>query len=105
MKPSKALLVATLLAAHGAYACINGYEGKVNDLIHHGDPKEIALAVTQLESTYKFEPDSRIANDLAVALVLSGDAQRAIDVLTQLEHDEPGLSRTASNLGTALCKN
>ena len=91
-----------LLTAHGAYACINGYEPTVNELIHNGDPQQIALAVARLENDYKLEPTAHIANDLAVVQVLSGNAQRAIEVLTQLEHDAPGLSKTASNLGTAL---
>ncbi len=99
---SLTIVITTLLAAPSALACINGYEGSVNDLKHGGNPQQIAAALSQLEMAYKDAPSATVANDLGVVLMLSGNPQRAIDVLTQLEHDSPGLSRTASNLGTAL---
>jgi tetratricopeptide (TPR) repeat protein len=40
-------------------------------------------------------------NDYAVALILSEDHTKTIDVLERLEKDEPGLYMTAANLGTA----
>jgi hypothetical protein len=41
-------------------------------------------------------------NDLGVAYIIAGKYAEAVALLTQLEQQHPGLSRTASNLGTAL---
>jgi tetratricopeptide (TPR) repeat protein len=40
-------------------------------------------------------------SDYAAALIYSGQAQKAVDVLLQIEKDFPGHYATASNLGTA----
>jgi tetratricopeptide (TPR) repeat protein len=51
----------------------------------------------QLKSTN----DYRIRNDLAVALLHTGETQEAIALLERIEGERPGGYRTASNLGTA----
>ena len=45
--------------------------------------------------------DYKVRNDLASALMHTGDAQTAIQILEEIEKSEPGLYQTASNLGTA----
>jgi len=96
------LIGANLLGAPYATACINTYAGQVQQLMYAGDQQEIARTATRLEEQYKREHSPEVANDWAVALILAGNYPKAIRVLTQLEHDKPGLSKTASNLGTAL---
>jgi tetratricopeptide (TPR) repeat protein len=83
-------------------ACLNGYEEEIAGLMSRGSSDEIAQSVVRLEAEYKAAPTPEGANDLGVAQVLAGNYTRAVDVLSTLEKQHPGLSRTASNLGTAL---
>ena len=45
--------------------------------------------------------DYKVRNDLASALIHTGDLRTAIQILEEIEKTNPGLYRTASNLGTA----
>lgn len=45
--------------------------------------------------------DHKARNDLASALMHTGDPKTAIQILEEIERTNPGLYRTASNLGTA----
>lgn len=47
-------------------------------------------------------PSIQSRNGLAVAYIISGKYEQAATILTNLEKEHPGISRTASNLGTAL---
>lgn len=102
MKGRRLLLAAITLAATPALACLNGYEEEIEGLLYRGDPQAIAASVVRLEAAYQAGPTVEGANDLGVAQILAGNYGRAIEVLTALETRRPGLSRTASNLGTAL---
>lgn len=102
MKGLRPLLAAIALAAAPAFACLNSYEEEMQGLMYRGDPTEITASVVRLEAAYQARPTIEGANDLGVAQVLAGNYGRAIEVLTALEKQQPGLSRTASNLGTAL---
>ena len=45
--------------------------------------------------------DFKVQNDLASALMHTGDPNAAVQILEEIERTNPGLYRTASNLGTA----
>jgi tetratricopeptide (TPR) repeat protein len=45
--------------------------------------------------------DYQVKNDLATALAHTGEAGEAVVLLEQIEAEQPGLYRTAANLGTA----
>lgn len=102
MKGLRCLLATLVLATPPSFACLNGYEDEIAGLMQRGDPREIAASVARLEADYQARPSVENANDLGVALILAGNYPRAITVLTTLEKQHPGRSRTASNLGTAL---
>lgn len=90
-----------LFAGH-ATACVNTYEEDILAMMYRGNPEEIAQTVHQLEAANAKAPSIQSKNDLAVAYIISGKYEQAVTILTNLEREHPGLSRTASNLGTAL---
>jgi tetratricopeptide (TPR) repeat protein len=90
------------LFAEPASACINTYEEDILIMMYKGAPGEIAQTVRDLEATNAKAPSIQSKNDLAVAYIISGRYQEAVTFLTDLEKEHPGISRTASNLGTAL---
>ena len=108
-------LAAVVLAAVPAFACINVYgidlKGKkidVGGLL--GD--DLVAALTDTESiNWRIKRNELWAkgakatlherNDYAAALMHTGDAAAALDVLLKIEKEKPGLYQTATNLGTA----
>jgi thioredoxin-like negative regulator of GroEL len=52
-----------------------------------------------LREQLKTTNDYRIRNDLAVALLHTGDTKEAVDLLEQIEAEHPGDYRTASTSG------
>jgi tetratricopeptide (TPR) repeat protein len=90
-----------LFAVH-ASACINTYEEDILLMMYRGHPEEIAQTIHTLEAANAKAPSIQSKNDLAVAHIISGKYEQAVTILTNLEKEHPGLSRTASNLGTAL---
>jgi len=71
-------------------------------MMYRGDPEEIAKTIHELEVANEQAPSVQSKNDLAVAYIIAGEYERAVTMLTNLEQEHPGISRTASNLGTAL---
>lgn len=67
-----------------------------------GSPEQITATLERLQSEYAKNPSIEVTNDLAVANIMAGHYDSAINLLMGLEKSHPGLSRTASNLGTAL---
>lgn len=91
-----------ILFAEPALACVNTYESDILVMMYRGDREEIAQTVRKLEAENAKAPSIQSKNDLAVAYIISGKYEDAVTLLTDLEKEHPGLSRTASNLGTAL---
>lgn len=98
----RVMFVLLILFAGHASACVNTYETDILIMMYKGDPEEVAKTIRDLEATNAKAPSIQSRNDLAVAYILSGKYDEAVSILTNLEKDHPGLSRTASNLGTAL---
>lgn len=86
----------------GAMACINSYEEELPYLMSRGNPEEITATLKRLQSEHAKNPSIEVTNDLAVANMIAGHYEVAVSLLKSLEKFHPGLSRTASNLGTAL---
>lgn len=95
-------LAAFLFFSAHAFACINSYEEDLTIMMDRGDPEEITATVKRLETENAKQPTTPTRNDLGVAYILSGQYDSAVRTLESLEKDDPGQSRTASNLGTAL---
>ncbi|MCX7552496.1 tetratricopeptide repeat protein [Marinicella sp. S1101] len=86
MNTSKFLLL-VLLFSNPAWACLNKiYPIDMDGLLAENKEKELRYI-------------KGINN--AVDLIIAGQSQKAIEVLTALEKDSPGRYETASNLGTA----
>jgi tetratricopeptide (TPR) repeat protein len=85
-----------------AFACLNTYEEEIMMMMHKSDPQERAEAIRKLEMEGKQHPSVENRNDLAVAYIIDGRYAEAAGILRAIEKEHPGLSRTASNLGTAL---
>ncbi|MCD6062042.1 MAG: repeat-containing protein [Moraxellaceae bacterium] len=96
------LLAALGFSAALAQACLNTYEEELIGQMHRGSDEEVAATLQRLDAEYAARPTPETTNDLAVAHIVAGKYDVAIDLLTALEQRHPGLSRTASNLGTAL---
>lgn len=86
----------------GSMACINSYEEELPYLMSRGNPEEIAATLERLQREHAKSPSIEVTTDLAVANIISGHYEVAVNLLRNLERSHPGLSRTASNLGTAL---
>ncbi len=97
--------------ARVASACLNGYEPNEVDVAHshslvgeltYHQLKEPWTGVRdRLREKLKDSSTFEVQNDLAVALLHTGETAEAISLLTQVETDHPGAYQTASNLGTA----
>lgn len=103
MRGLRCLALLTVFWLAPAGACINGYTGEIMTLMGiRKEPKALAEQVAKFEEAYWLQPSLERANDLAVAFIIAGDYPRAIRILRGIEAQRPGISRTASNLGTAL---
>lgn len=91
------------LLASPAGACINTHDAKVAPQLESPDPAAVKEAVRDLESRHKSTPSPEHTNDLAVARILAGRYDEAIELLRDAETKAPGKSaKIAANLGTAL---
>jgi tetratricopeptide (TPR) repeat protein len=105
------LIALVSIVAAPALACINDYAP---------NQKAVARSMSFAEELFKVEliepwttrrdrlrkeveagGDYKVRNDLASALMHTGDPKAAIQILEGIEKTNPGLYRTASNLGTA----
>jgi tetratricopeptide (TPR) repeat protein len=94
--------MAALLAGAGAQACINSYSLNLKAFRSQGNERLAGQMLGQIESDYRKSPDVKNTNDLAVARILYGRYDEAIELLRGLEQSHPGIAMTAANLGTAL---
>lgn len=113
------LLVCTTVAisvASSAIGCL-WYQGTTIDGrlgIHNvnipGSPKALSLAIKMkpaneevLFKAHEYAPANPVAkkNDKAVQVLLRGDATKAVNMLNNIERENPGHYFTAANLGTA----
>jgi hypothetical protein len=86
-----------------AQACINAHDPKVATQLASTEPAAVASAVKDLEAAQKAAPSLEHTNDLAVARILAGQYDDAIELLREAETKSPGKSaKVAANLGTAL---
>jgi len=113
----KAAFFSVLLVIAGpASACLNGYEPNEADVARSENLVEQLTQHHLLESwtnvrdwrRWKLEngsaetsPTYQLKNDLAVALLHTGETQEAIRLLQEVETEHPGAYQTAANLGTA----
>jgi tetratricopeptide (TPR) repeat protein len=105
------VVVAGIVAACGAQACMNDYVPNVeainrsNSLVEHLTQHPVAEPWTarrdRLRKALADGGDFRVKNDLATSLAHTGEAGEAVRLLEEIEAEKPGLYATASNLGTA----
>lgn len=104
----------TLFALSGApssFSCLNNYEPNtaaidrsrslMEQLRRHPVNEPWEARRDRLRAALARGGDYRVRNDLAVALLHTGEAQEAVALLEALEAQKPGLYMTATNLGTA----
>lgn len=97
------LLAVSALLASPAGACINTHDATVAPKLQSLDPAQVKDAVRKVESRHKASPTPEHTNDLAVARILAGQYDEAIELLREAETKAPGKSaKIAANLGTAL---
>jgi tetratricopeptide (TPR) repeat protein len=96
------LLVVLVFMGSQGQACLNTYKESLHGIMHRDDQVALRGAVQRLAAEHATHPSVENSNDLAVAHILLKNHDAAIALLTTLEKEHPGLSRTASNLGTAL---
>lgn len=96
------LPLAVLLLCGSAQACINSYSLNLKAFRSQGNERLAGQMLGQIESEYRRSPDVENTNDLAVARILYGRYDEAIELLRGLEASHPGIAMTAANLGTAL---
>jgi tetratricopeptide (TPR) repeat protein len=87
--------------AFPAAACINTFDSNIRMRLAAGDAAEAAAIAARLESDYRKEGSLARGNDLAVAKLLLGQYEDAIELLQQIEQRFPGYAVVAANLGTA----
>jgi tetratricopeptide (TPR) repeat protein len=86
-----------------AQACLNAHDPKVAAELESADAEKVSGAVRQIEAAHKAAPSPEHASDLAVARVMAGKYDEAIELLREAETKAPGKSaKVAANLGTAL---
>jgi hypothetical protein len=91
------------LAAGPAFACLNTHSTALLEAHGRNDKAAVDLAVTNLESEHRRKPTAESANDLAVGWSVTGQYDKAIELLRETETSAPGKSaKVAANLGTAL---
>lgn len=104
-----------LLLLHPTQACLWTYEADLQGRIHmvnKHSPEHYADGLletvdtdvwqAQAERLRESDPaDFEARNDLAVALIRTGQTEEALPILLQIEEAHPGKYETASNLGTA----
>jgi hypothetical protein len=97
-----AIAVTGLLGAP-TQACINAHDPEVGTKLASHEPATVASAVKQIEAAQQAAPTVEHTNDLAVARILAGRYDDAIELLREAETKSPGKSaKVAANLGTAL---
>lgn len=105
------LLSSAAIPSPQAFACANDY------VTNHKAVKASRNVIADLTKVELIEPwttrkdrlrkeaeasgDFKVRNDLASALMHTGDPKAAIQILEEIERTNPGLYPTASNLGTA----
>jgi tetratricopeptide (TPR) repeat protein len=94
-------LLVTLAVASPALTCINSESLELKLLISSGKLEYAKRTVQQIEADYSKEPNFEHTNDLAVARILFGRYDEAIELLKNLDRKYPNKSVTAANLGTA----
>jgi hypothetical protein len=100
---NRVFAVVVLIAIAGqSAACINTFTTEFMRHKRDGDQEQLASALLRAEAAYKKSPTLENTNDLAVGLVLSGNMDKGIQILRELESSKPGNAVVAANLGTAL---
>lgn len=108
-------LVAMVLSAAPALACINTYGTDLQGKKFESESlvgQDLVVTMTERRLPEWGRVKARVVvkgaratleerNDLAAALLHLGEVANAIDILTQIEREKPGLYATATNLGTA----
>lgn len=108
-------LAAFVLSAAPALACINTYGTDLQGNRVEAESvlgKDLTDSLTQKNDVSWLRTKTRLLmkgsratleerNDLAAALLHVGEVPDAIEILTKIEREKPGLYATATNLGTA----
>lgn len=97
-------LICVLLASANAFACINVSDSKLVAEIEasRANSKKMSAIIKRLEVDNASKANAHSTNDLAVAYIYAGEYQKAVGLLREIELKQPGLAKTAANLGTAF---
>jgi hypothetical protein len=107
-------LLLSLAAMPSGLACLNEYKPNkpnvpairrshslLDQLTQHATEEPWISRRDRLRKQLEESGDFRVKNDLASALLHTGEAVEAVKLLEEVEAEKPGLYFTAANLGTA----